>query len=491
MMEFQEPKKTLRVSKTECQAFEERSVDIDIVLPDYCPDVTTILKCTMKPVVTGAHQSGDRFMVDGNTVLRILYLTEDRQSLYCYEATQPFNVAFRSTNALHHNIEIKQDYVNCRAISPRRMDIHGAFRVYLCSQGEGEIDVFSDPASRDVFCKTTSVCDIIPICEVSKAFLMDETIDLGVNAERLLYTDLVVHTSEHKVLTNKMIIKGVLGIKVVYTVQDQIQCSFEEIPFSQIVDIEGLQDSWECRLHIHVGEYEAMMQQNDNGSSRVQINAKLIADVYCSRQESAEVVLDTYSSSYPLMCETVPIHNIISSEQHCSRLSMTQETDLANEIVSIEDIWGELKTCEITDSEILCCILIGVIGRDKDGCLTCVEKTLDFASSNNVICSHATANLLSVKGSLNGNTLRIQIDSELCTSCDHSETIAVVSSVVEDKKQSYPHHNSAIRIVYVSPGDTVWEIAKRHRADVRDIMAENDLSDGDIHAPTMLMIPTF
>ena len=53
--------------------FVEQSVDCDITLPDYCPDIMRILKCTLYNSVVNSKIIGDRATADGNVKIRIVF----------------------------------------------------------------------------------------------------------------------------------------------------------------------------------------------------------------------------------------------------------------------------------------------------------------------------------------------------------------------------------------------------------------------------------
>ena len=488
-MEFQEAKRMLSVQKNVCDTFEERSIDIDIVLPDYCPDVMSVMKCRFHPAVTSCTQSGDRYVVDGTVQLRVLYLAQDRVNVHSYELSQPFHISFSCEEALHHRIEVKQDYVNCRAISPRRIDIHGAFRVFLHAIGEGTINVFSDPCKPGVFCQTKQICETVPLCQSEKTVLIDEMLDLGVVADQLLYTDLYIKSCEHKCLTNKMIVKGVLGVKAVYCFDKQTVCAYEDIPFSQIVDIHGLSDEWVCDVKMDVGEYESILQQTENGSSCIRLNAKIGVTVFCSKNELNDVVVDAYCSAYPIVCETMPFCTHAPTRVQTARTMLQASASLPEGLCTVDDAWGDVKSCSLHAQTAECSVLVSMLGKNNEGLVTYAERMIDFEAPLDCACDTVNARLMTVNCSIYEGELRIQADMELSKSCCVNEPISIVSAVVEDEKQAYPKTSSAVRIVYVSQGDNLWDIAKKHRADVRDIMAENDLTDMVVSSPTMLMIP--
>lgn len=53
---------------------QEQPVDMDVTLPDYCPDIQRILKCQIYPRITSRSITGDRLMLDGNYTVKIFYL---------------------------------------------------------------------------------------------------------------------------------------------------------------------------------------------------------------------------------------------------------------------------------------------------------------------------------------------------------------------------------------------------------------------------------
>lgn len=489
-MELHEATNTIRVSKQLCHEFEEKAVDVDILLPDYCPAVSAILKCMMRPVVTARFQSGDRYSVDGMTVIRILYMSEDRAAVHCHEMSQPFSVSFRSTGAVHHFVDIKTDYVNCRATGPRRFDIHGAFRVYLNAMGVGEVTAFADPETRDVFCQTRSVPCTIPLCEAEKSFMLDETIDLGASADRLLYGDMILHSCDYKALNNKMIVKGTVEVKAVYAKDEQTVTSSHEIPFSQIVDVEGLHDGWLCRVAVTVGESECYLQSNERGGSVLGVRAKLMACVFCSQNETVDVVLDAYSADYPLVCETMPLQVVAQGETQTVRSTVQQVTSIPEGVTQLLDIWGELKSYERKDADAMnCCILVGMIACDASGQPGYYERTIDCEITGDNTSGDAMARLIQLNGTLADGGLRVRAEMEIGGCSSERHDLTVVSKVVRDHQQPYTKCPAAIRIVYAAAGETLWEIAKQHHASVSDILAENDLTEEEIAVPTMLMIP--
>ena len=127
--------------------FDERPVDMDFVLPDYDPDIAAVLKCQLTPLVQSQQINGDRVLVDGMATMRVMYLDEARRCVRSCEFSQPFSSSFTVANMVPGacvQVTTKTDYVNCRATSSRRLDVHGAFSVKLRVTAAGGQEILQD-----------------------------------------------------------------------------------------------------------------------------------------------------------------------------------------------------------------------------------------------------------------------------------------------------------------------------------------------------------
>ena len=73
-MDFEVLRQAVCVNELIYEGSVEQSVASDLTLPDYCPDILRILKCTVTPRVTGSQVSGERITVDGTVLVRLIYV---------------------------------------------------------------------------------------------------------------------------------------------------------------------------------------------------------------------------------------------------------------------------------------------------------------------------------------------------------------------------------------------------------------------------------
>ncbi len=485
-MDHQATKRVLRLSKELCDVFEERAVDMDMVLPDYVPEVTAVLKCSLCPTVTARYRSGDRYTVSGTVTVRILYLTEDRTDVYSYEASQPFTVSFPSVQAIHHNVCVKTDYVHSRAVSSRRVDIHGAFRVYLKAVGVSEQVVYAPPEERDMHYRSKPVHYTVPFCETDKAFSVEDRLTVRAETDRIVTSDVCVLSTEIKPLVNKAIIKGILQLKTLECKNGQYDTEYYEIPFSQIVDVDGLCEERLCRVDVSVGEYELRMQSEEGGGAFCWFDGKLFASVQCFERCEDEVVLDVYSIDKPILCETSLIEFADNESEYNRMYPIRGTAECPEGLHDIVDVTAELKNITFDDTGLCACAVIGLVGRDEGGTLSYYERTIDIHEPCD---EQGDVQLLKAEVVKQAQELRVLLSVSIKGMTDTLDAVTVVCDAVAEQHTVFVKNGASIRVVYAEPGDNVWDIAKKHHACAEDIMAENDLSDWTISVPTMLMIP--
>lgn len=151
----------------------------------------------------------------------------------------------------------------------------------------------------------------VPAASAEKTFTISEVLDLGSGkppAEALIRGEAVPRLSDCKLMANKAIIKGDVLLKNLYAsdvsagTMEQVR---HEIPFSQIIDVDGLTDDWQCQVFLDVVSSDVHISVNQNGEScLLAVSIKLAAQLQCYRTGSSEVVIDAYSARCPLKLET-------------------------------------------------------------------------------------------------------------------------------------------------------------------------------------------
>ena len=99
-MELELRRQTVPSYETILEETVEQPVECDALLPDYCPDIRRILKCTLTPVPMGKNITAGRLEVEGLATLHILYISAGGEP-----ARGEYKVPFTRMMELHGEAE--------------------------------------------------------------------------------------------------------------------------------------------------------------------------------------------------------------------------------------------------------------------------------------------------------------------------------------------------------------------------------------------------
>ncbi len=508
-MELHTEQKEIRTAQTLPEDFDEKAIDCDFILPDYLPDITAVLKCIVKPTIQSHQISGDRVTADGMTLLQLLYLDEERKYIRSYETSQPFSANFTLKAPAPDNridLSVKVNYVNCHPTGPRRVEVHGAFQVVLTQTTENVCTVLETVEDDQLVSKRDIITYSVPCIYAEKAFTINEVVELqnGQSAESVLRTEMIPTVTECKCLTGKAVVKGELLLKSILIADDQsgsLKCSQNRIPFSQLLDADGLTENTTVACEAVVLFCETHLTQNPVGENNLlSVAAKLKLSMQAYRTENVCILTDAYHTAYPIEAEyehltSVTIHGFSSDE---TTVPLTVELPDGG-VCSVEDCWCDVLS--VTDREgdnagTQVCATLCMLTKDSQGCYSYYERQADFVlpfgdgdvqEKTNVAVWDCTAalsgNRVDVRLTVSVNRKRIsQTQCRAIRNLSLDERSPFIS---EDGEAACP-----LKVYYACAGESLWDIAKSQHIAVEKLCRENDLFCETLSSDTALIFTT-
>ncbi|MBR6102690.1 MAG: DUF3794 domain-containing protein [Ruminococcus sp.] len=502
----------LRVTKETlircCTALDttfEQSVEKDFVLPDYCPDVFRILKCRVIPRVTSQSINGGRMTVDTEAVIKVMYLSEGNGRVNLLEQKLSFTRSFElpkecispSVNAVP-----RLEYVNCRVISQRRVDVRGAFSVRVKVTGEERSQFITDAQGCNVQLLRRQTSYPAKRLTAAKRITVVEDLELGgakppVGA--VLRTACRFEQQEQKIIQGKLITKGEATVDLLYTPAESEALSIEAmrfgLPYSQIIDIDGIDESYTVNIDIISAGCEIIPKPN----APEQLECELVMLVSCEayKYESCEAVTDAFSTVYAYSTEQCgfDIGGTPVWQNESFRLEGTLNST-GEEIASIASAWCETGSVSVRGSDgksvVSGSITMSAIGSDITGTAIYLENELPFEYElEGGTCEDAEAFVTDCSYHLaDGNTVEIKADIAVkALSSDAGRIIPLSGLEIDENTVEKPSDGYALKLCAVSAGETLWDIAKRCRTSIKAIIEENDLTSDKTEESGMLLIP--
>lgn len=489
----------------------EQPIDIDFTLPDYYADISKILKCRAISRISSKTINGNNIFVEGCVTATVIYCGSDN-CISSYEYQYPFSKSFdtgTNTDGCTLSVKTKCEYINCRAVTSRKIDIHGAAGIYIALKRRRLTDVVSDIDDCNIEVLRGSVPATVPMGTADKYLIIEEEIELGSgqpDVRCLIRYDADATVIDNKILAGKSVVSGELAIKLLYApVGDgSPQTVRVQLPFSQLIEIEGLTDECDCESKVYIAHLEIKPRVSATGECRqLMLNAKLLITSECCCNNDVAVILDAYSRRYEAdICKNeVGFNKICENINQAFSCKKTLEFS-EGAISSVADMWCEVRTDRVNFVDNTMCVtgtvIVFIIAQDTDAIPAFYEKTIEFEYSHPLnMCDEeykcspeitVTAANYTLIGERN---MELRIELNICAAVYRCCNLPLIVDIkVNDSKTISKANQAAMVLYFASRGENVWDIARRYFADINEVKQINEIGENVLAEDRMLLVPT-
>jgi len=514
-MDLKMNKENLPAAVSVYEGIQEQSIDLDYILPDYYPDIFRIVRCETVPVITGWNINGDKLSYELRCDINILYCGEGDSVIRSVTQFQTYQRSIdleRPCEQPTVSLIPKADHINFRAVNKRRFDLHGAVSIKVSVSCETSQEVISYVSGMNLQLKTTPMTFAAQKSVTEKQLHLSEETELSPAqpaVANIVSCRSKVTDCEKKMISGKLLVKGELGIDLLYSYGSDGSGALEamnfSLPYSQVIDIDTIDENYECRVTPEIISCEIAPAAGKDGENRI-LRCEADFRLICSAVRTSTVMVgtDAYSTVYPcevtfsdIDAEQLPtVYN--ESFRHTARLA---EGDSVPE--TIYSMWvtpKNINTRLLEDGKSL--VISGMLTysmavRDNSGMISMPDKDETFEEtitigddmSNSAVIAEITPNDVSYTISSDG-ILTAKSEMSARISVTPSAAVKAITDItVDDSVRKSRDGDYAIKLYFGVPGEDVWSIAKRYSTCVSAIMEENDLEGDHLENGGMLLIP--
>ncbi len=482
----------------------EQSVDTDFSLPDYLNDIERILKCKAVPRISLKTVSDKTVTIDGTVNITVFY-SDDGGRINSYNYTYPFEKIKETDVDLDEaNISVKAkcEYMNCRAVTGRKIDIHGAIGIKICAKKKCETQVISDIDDERIEVLRGTAPQTSPTGYAEKYLIIEEDIELSPekDGERIFGFDAVSTVKEAKIVNGKVLVKGEMYLKLKYLSEEEIKSFNTSIPFSQVLDIATAGEGCEVSAKSDVGFIEISPKTDSSGNFNVIfVNAKVLvgAKTYCNNDIA--VILDAYSrnNNCEIEKESIKFSRLqknINETFNCKK-SITVDS---GSISSVLDNWCDVRITESgfdnNNLFINGSVTASFIIEDDDGVASYFEKPIDFTykypiEGGNLKCEHEVTISSCSYTIISTDSIEIRVDVNVKGAVYEDCEIPVITAISPTGEENIIRSKSAMTVYFATPDEKLWDIAKKYMASISEIKAINGISDEVFKEEKAVIIP--
>ncbi len=508
-MDLKTNNKTIKLNDIIYDKKNEYGVDCEFTLPDYCPDIERILKCEITPRLTDLNVLSDTAQIEICAVIGVLYATSD-STLFGYE--MPINISKNVNIGLvekevSKSAVLSSEYVNCRAINKRKIDVHGSVCAEIKISQNTDCEYISEIEQDSVVLKRTNkrTLQTKGFCEkqinVSDDVAIPQSMGSIVN---IIRQDARVVVDECKGIAGKAIAKICVYYEILYlNEKDKYECLKHKIPASAIIDIDGIDENCVCSSFADICSNSIKATANADGEMRtLNISSKvnLSVNAYCFNDIS--VVSDGYCVKYEseVQKQQIPVCEFIADINETANVS--ENIELGSSIKEVLDIWCKPinHTLQVKDNSAIVSgdMSVCVAVSDEKDNVKFYEKILpykqvvheqinaDLVDSNISVCPCFCSYNITGENCID---IKIQLSVTGLITRTHSLPIVTKMTVDQTRKKSFDTL-PALTVYYASKGEKLWDIALKYNTSTDAIVSANSIDCDELDKDTILLIPS-
>ena len=505
-MELKLTRETIPTTETVFDGVQEQSLELDYILPDYCPDIFRLIRCDIEPVITDSSLNGSRLSYEVRCNIRILYGGGDGSAIRSVEQHRSYvGTVELGTDISSPEISLtpRTERVDLRAVNKRRIDLRGAVSVKILVTRQREQEVISDASGMNIQLKRTPVRYAAARLTAEKNFSIEESIDLG--AARSDISDIIscrcrAAECESRLISGKLLVKGEAEVRLLCTGGDAPAPISFSLSYSQMLDMDGLDDSYSSAVTAEVISCEVTVSD----SRTLRCEAELRLRCRAVKAASAMIAEDAFSTLYPCTVETAEIQTGQIPAVYDESLKHTAVIARGEEVPQdIFAMWSTAKNINartgedgrsVTISGMLVC---SMAARDKSGSIIMPDRDEAFEETI-VLPDDISGATISAEVSVRdtsydisaANVLTARTDMAVRLSVYSSASVRAVTDISADTSVKKERDGDyAIKLYFGAENEDIWDIAKRYSTSVEAVMEENELSGERLESGGMLLIP--
>jgi len=457
-MELKVFRDVLPAAGADCTAKAELPLETELLISDYLPPVQRIVKCFAKPVVLQKQLAPGRLTLEGYLRCTVYYQGEEGAGLCQTEQKLPFTKALElpsfAATAWTACVEGQTEYLNCRAVNPRRIEVRGAYGLVVSVHAQLSTEVITALSEGGIEQKPVTLAGV----------------RRGGTPEKL----------------------GVLHVLCGWRAEGDaaLRSQTADLPFNQILDADGLSEDCRCLCVVEpVGFAAAEGETTEDGAASTTLTATAMLRLSGWRPYQLQCVADAFSTRF----ETTLTPQTLATE---SLLCALDETTVLRGSGPLPDAGAHILACfasfgpvSLTRQEgrafLAARAVVSAFAENTLGEMECYEKALDYAlplpadlPEDADAYPECWLSVQDLQCASAGGALDVSLTVRAEGAVLARQTASLVGAVELGDPLAPADPEVSLRICYAQPGEELFAIARRYHVSPGQMLAANDLPDG-------------
>ena len=508
-MELELKKTCLDAYETSAELTLTQEETAETIVPDYCPDIARIIETTGRVFLHSRELRDGRGTVSGTVRVTVLYTPEGEGGIRTLEFAMPFTAESDGRGLADCAVllaETETEFLETRMLNPRKVFTHCKLVTRLTGFQRRPLWICTDVEAGPELCieKKQEQQHVILLTHiVEKDFTFSEQMDLSPGREgaaELLTSQVCPAVTETKIVGSKLLFKGIFTVSLLYRTADGRCCtSSGELPFSQIMEVEGVPEGAEPTVQLQLTGADLQVDGADAEGREIAVTLYLHATALVRQTQEVSILSDLYSTAYDLTYDAAPLELTSLREQLARRQSVREVLEIgvvADSILALSvTCWPVAVSREGESTVLRTGADLRALYLDEGGVPLVAERTIDVSCQlelpEDCRVTARAACRAEIQGSLTdrGIEVRFPVDFQGAAAARVKRACVSGGKIDTDAPKDTAGAPSLV-LRCLGKQETAWDLAKRYNTTIGVILAANQLeTEGDIPRDQLLLIP--
>ncbi len=478
-------KSRIKINKKIVEKTKVVEVNGDIIVPDIKPDIINIINTNGNAYIYKQDISAGRIRVDGNIDTYIVYLSDNGETR-SIQTTLTFAESIEDAKIQEESFiksRVKIQAIDTKVLNERKISTKISLKIEIECYSIEEIEFLNNIDELENVEKQKSILNINSMIgrnSVKATIREDIGIEEADSISEILKTNIEIKNIENKISYNKVLAKADANIKIIYQNEEgKIFVKDSIIPIMSFIDLENITENNICFSEYNIRNMLFKINNTSSKSISCQVEFEVVCEAFESRE--IEIIQDLYGIKQEIDFSKKEVEVLLSNEEKDVSAHILENIvieDINNilhvecmpDVVSLKGA-GDTKSCE-------CELKMEVYYEaDNKAGLNVKNVNLPFVIKLDNNSENIALNVN--KSSFNINNENVECDIEICAKQKQGrvKSISILDNI--EKKELTQNNDYKMSIYFVKAGDTLWNIAKKFKVCMTDIIKTNNLENPD------------
>ncbi|MDD4163908.1 MAG: LysM peptidoglycan-binding domain-containing protein [Eubacteriales bacterium] len=473
----------------------DKDLELESSLPDYCPDISRLIRVDCVPVIESSEINGEKCVVVGKIICNMIYETDYKNkvksAVFEKDFTHNFDVPMQNSVDPVPEVTTRCAHISCKMLSPRKFIIKSRVELNLDVFASTVMKTADTESGDNTFYKTVEISYEKKLKPYNEEFDFEEEIPLMQNEKsvgEIVYGNIRLQPPQVTVTGNDAHIKTNAVIKLLYEAENsdnELIMSTKILPLVMTMSNLDINEENRISVSLSVPKEKLSIELDTYGENRV-IRAEFTAFAKAAIAEKVNetVATDMFSSDCLHKTENATVNLLMAATEFDRTFAIDTEITPDRTIIAplfdTDITINELKAEQSEGGVVISgTYTVSILGLTNEG-----VESFDFTGEfSEFITADFPMGVGSIEVSLypfdytstmmsDGNiSLRIIINAKIRAYTEEMKTF--ISTIISQDPLAKEKESYSVVYYYPSKTDSLWTIAKKYYVNPSAIKAAN------------------